>query len=504
MRDIIQNVFDNLQDIWSAAFENLKEIWGDKNSTLLAKIGDTFILLGETAWKSLKSIGSGLTEAFGGNKEQYITTLDNAMKNIKDTIIDLSNAESLKDIFSGIEDLAGEVLELPAKIIFGGFMNFDDNTLSTHLATLATNSAIFSFATGSFRIGVGLSLLTTALFNEGATGNDILDKLISLGEGIAGGMLLTKSVTGGLAIGVAMQVYDAFFGENMSTPEAIAKAVATASGGIIGFMVGGTTGALLGINIALAISDIIWGETVKKQLDKEIGPSGSLLNLGPLGGKYDGGYTGDGGKYEPAGIVHKGEYVIPAWMVKQNRGLIGALESQRTRGYAVGGYVNGGIAALDTTGASNISNQYMQDIINQIISDFEALKEITEGLTEKLGINIDNYDDVETAMAAINNAFNNLNGNTEGLNDNFNNLNEKLDESVTSFDGLISKLKENLVPALQEGTDAFIFNFQQAFQESQKPRNDLLSQVKAGPEMDAKAASAQTKWIDIFKGVGQK
>ena len=29
-----------------------------------------------------------------------------------------------------------------------------------------------------------------------------------------------------------------------------------------------------------------------------------------------GGYTGDGGKYEPAGIVHKGEYVIPQEGVK--------------------------------------------------------------------------------------------------------------------------------------------------------------------------------------------
>ncbi|MDK2790609.1 MAG: hypothetical protein PWP15_1116 [Methanothermococcus sp.] len=462
MRDTIQNVFGNLQDIWSAAFENLKEIWGDKNSALLAKIGDTFILLGETAWKSLKSIGSGLTEAFGGNKEQYITTLDNAMKNLKDTIIDLSNAENLKDIFSGIEDLAGEVLELPAKIIFGGFMNFDDNTLSTHLATLAANSAIFSFATGSLRIGVGLSLLTTALFNEGATGNDILDKLISLGEGIAGGMLLTKSVTGGLAIGVAMQVYDAFFSEDMSTPEAIAKAVAAASAGIIGYAAGGPLGALLTINVALAISDIIWGETVKKQLEKEIGVSGTLLNIGPFGGKYDGGYTGDGGKYEPAGIVHKGEYVIPAWMVKQNRGLIGALENQRKKGYANGGYVNGGIATLDTTGVSNISNQYMQDIIDQITNDFEALKEITEGLTEKLGINIDNYDDVETAMAAINDAFNNLEGNTDILNSSFNEINDNIVDVVESFDELVSKLKENLIPALQAGGNAFKTAFNKA------------------------------------------
>ncbi len=35
----------------------------------------------------------------------------------------------------------------------------------------------------------------------------------------------------------------------------------------------------------------------------------------------DGGFTGNGGKYEPAGIVHKGEYVMPREAVDQNTGL---------------------------------------------------------------------------------------------------------------------------------------------------------------------------------------
>lgn len=34
-----------------------------------------------------------------------------------------------------------------------------------------------------------------------------------------------------------------------------------------------------------------------------------------------GGFTGTGGKYEPAGIVHKGEYVLPKQMVNQSTGL---------------------------------------------------------------------------------------------------------------------------------------------------------------------------------------
>ena len=35
-----------------------------------------------------------------------------------------------------------------------------------------------------------------------------------------------------------------------------------------------------------------------------------------LKGYSSGGYTGDGGKYEPAGIVHRGEYVINASTTK--------------------------------------------------------------------------------------------------------------------------------------------------------------------------------------------
>src|SRR5699024_2297872 len=44
----------------------------------------------------------------------------------------------------------------------------------------------------------------------------------------------------------------------------------------------------------------------------------------PLPGKSDGGYTGDGGKYEPAGIVHRGEYVFSKEAV--NKLGVGTLE----------------------------------------------------------------------------------------------------------------------------------------------------------------------------------
>ena len=67
-------------------------------------------------------------------------------------------------------------------------------------------------------------------------------------------------------------------------------------------------------------------------------------------GSYaSGGYTGNGGKYEPAGIVHKGEYVVPKQMVNQATGVPyasaltqivhGSAPAQSS--YAAGGFANG-------------------------------------------------------------------------------------------------------------------------------------------------------------------
>jgi len=52
-----------------------------------------------------------------------------------------------------------------------------------------------------------------------------------------------------------------------------------------------------------------------------------------------GGYTGDGGKYEPAGVVHKGEYVMSSEVVR-NAGIGTMVQIDRHfRGYADGGLV---------------------------------------------------------------------------------------------------------------------------------------------------------------------
>lgn len=62
---------------------------------------------------------------------------------------------------------------------------------------------------------------------------------------------------------------------------------------------------------------------------------------GMMGGFAGGGYTGDGGKYEPAGVVHRGEYVFSAETVKRlGAGNLERLHQSAREGYAEGGLVS--------------------------------------------------------------------------------------------------------------------------------------------------------------------
>lgn len=85
-----------------------------------------------------------------------------------------------------------------------------------------------------------------------------------------------------------------------------------------------------------------------------------------VGGDYgayfaEGGYTGDGGKYDPAGVVHKGEYVFDAASTRR----IGVGALNRMRGYAEGGYVGAGSPLPDMSAPSvtiNLVNQSKQPL----------------------------------------------------------------------------------------------------------------------------------------------
>lgn len=74
-----------------------------------------------------------------------------------------------------------------------------------------------------------------------------------------------------------------------------------------------------------------------------------------------GGFTGHGGKYEPAGIVHKGEVVFSQDDVRRNGG-VSRVESMRLRGYAGGGVVGGSAAGGAGGVVINMTNTTNQSL----------------------------------------------------------------------------------------------------------------------------------------------
>ena len=110
-------------------------------------------------------------------------------------------------------------------------------------------------------------------------------------------------------------------------------------------------------NIARALS--------ASTIQAAIGGFGSGKKVSVAYGYADGGYTGPGGKYQPAGVVHRGEYVIPKAHVDQRTGLpsLDYVQSlQRSRpalqpkaSYATGGFVGGGSGGMMELGPMSLN-----------------------------------------------------------------------------------------------------------------------------------------------------
>jgi TP901 family phage tail tape measure protein len=102
---------------------------------------------------------------------------------------------------------------------------------------------------------------------------------------------------------------------------------------------------------------------------------GSRRSTLGAGSFADGGYTGRGGKYQPAGVVHRGEYVVPKHQVNQRTGLpyadaLGRLQkgSPGRSGYAGGGYVSGGGWDGRIASFGSMAQQQLQMALQQTLA----------------------------------------------------------------------------------------------------------------------------------------
>ena len=89
----------------------------------------------------------------------------------------------------------------------------------------------------------------------------------------------------------------------------------------------------------------------------------------------NGGYTGNGGKYDPAGIVHRGEFVMPQEAVRaiglnnlysMMRASKSGRAAPRGRGYAQGGYVSGSQVGGSVVQLSVVDRSYLELIAQRV------------------------------------------------------------------------------------------------------------------------------------------
>lgn len=90
---------------------------------------------------------------------------------------------------------------------------------------------------------------------------------------------------------------------------------------------------------------------------------GGLVGGGSVPGFARGGYTGPGGKYEPAGIVHKGEYVMSKQAVARiGVGTLEAMHRNALKGFADGGFVGDTTAVRRVHAVANQNQTPVQQI----------------------------------------------------------------------------------------------------------------------------------------------
>lgn len=111
-------------------------------------------------------------------------------------------------------------------------------------------------------------------------------------------------------------------------------------------------------------------------------------------GFADGGYTGDGGKYQPKGIVHAGEYVIKAAQVRRyGMGIFDALNQGRYPHAPIrqvhaprAGYAEGGL--VGAMGSPTVNNRFRFINVLDVKSIGEAL--VSSGWLEREVVNVIN------------------------------------------------------------------------------------------------------------------
>ena len=97
------------------------------------------------------------------------------------------------------------------------------------------------------------------------------------------------------------------------------------------------------------------------------GSGGGTMTARTVNGFSEGGYTGDGGRLEVAGVVHRGEYVVPQPELRDPyvASMVASIENirrRRTSANSLPGYAEGGY-----TGITSGGTRQTEDLLSQIL-----------------------------------------------------------------------------------------------------------------------------------------
>jgi len=154
-----------------------------------------------------------------------------------------------------------------------------------------------------------------------------------------------------------------------------------------------------------------------------------------------GGFTPDIGVSQPAGIVHGGEWVAPAWMVKKYRRFFDWLEAIRKRGYREGGYTltGGGRIQVGSETWWKLSwEQQLEVMVNDMYKTFSkllsGLNNTLSSLFKSLGIEMpQSVQEYINKMKELIGAFDGIEGDFKSASDK---ILKEIDEAGKGIDDL--------------------------------------------------------------------
>lgn len=301
--------------IWAGFVSFLKSAW--------EKISGFFTY----AFEVIKGIWTGITDFFTGLWTGITTIFNNVVNFIKQwglTILAImfwpfslllglimANWDAIKSFFSAIGNWF--------KSFFTGIWN---GIVTIFTPVVNFFSDIFQKAVDIVKgIVQGYIVIFTAIWNFIVTVftpviNFFRDVFTKAWEAVKSAF----SAVGSFFKGIWDSIVGMFTNVGTSIGNAVGGAFKSVINPILRWAIDTINGFIDGINAAIGLINKIPGVNIP-----------SLGKL-PMAQFATGGFTGRGGKYEPAGVVHKGEYVVPKKYVNQTTGLpeVGSLGGSRT------------------------------------------------------------------------------------------------------------------------------------------------------------------------------